>query len=44
VTNLTIIAVDWGKDKPKRAAYQADLETRRVQSLDIDVSLMALLE
>ena len=42
--NVNIIAVDWGKDARKRAAYRADLEKRVISRLAFDGSLAHLIE
>jgi hypothetical protein len=41
---LNIIAVDWGKDARKRAAYRADLENRAISPCAFDGSLAHLID
>ena len=41
---MCIIAVDWGKDRRKRAAYQADTATRHIRRLTVEPDLPHLLD
>ena len=41
---MIVIAVDWGKERRKRSAYQAIVSTRIISRLDFDGGLQQLLE